>query len=152
MEIERKFVLQKLPETLPPGVEIIQGYLWFKPETRLRKTNTEHKLTFKSSGALIRKENEININKILFSILWPLTGNNTIKKTRYLIDYEGLELCIDSYNEKLKGLITLECEFQSIEQAELFEPPAWLGPASEVTHDIRFKNKELSKSIKIPGL
>ena len=37
MEIEKKFVLQDLPEGVHSGRQIIQGYLWFDPEVRLRK-------------------------------------------------------------------------------------------------------------------
>ena len=77
---------------------------------------------------------------------------NVVRKTRYLLDYIDLVLEVDVYHGKHEGLITLEFEFQSIEQAELFELPGWIDPAIDVTDDPRFKNKELSRSRKTPDL
>ena len=152
MEIEKKLVLQDLPEGVHSGRQIIQGYLWFDPEVRLRKIGGEHKLTIKSQGALTRDETELSVPGFLFDLLWPLTGSNVVRKTRYPLDYNDLVLEIDVYSGKHEGLITLECEFQSTEQAELFELPGWIGSAVDVTDDPRFKNKELSRFGKIPDL
>jgi CYTH domain-containing protein len=152
MEIERKFVLRRVPEGAHSGREIIQGYLWFDPEVRLRRIEREHKLTIKSHGTLTRDETELSIPGGLFDLLWLLTGSNVVRKTRYLLDYNDLVLELDVYSGKHEGLITLECEFQSTEQAELFELPEWIGPAIDVTDDPRFKNKELSRSRKTPDL
>jgi CYTH domain-containing protein len=152
MEIERKYVLQGLPEGVHSGREIHQGYLWFDPEVRLRKIGKNHKLTIKSQGALTRDETELSVPGVLFDLLWSLTGSNVVRKTRFLLDYNDLVMEVDVYSGKLEALITLECEFQTIEEAEQFEPPEWIGPATDVTDDPRFKNKELSKSGKIPDL
>ncbi len=152
MEIERKFVLRGVPEGVRSGREILQGYLWFDPEVRLRRIEGEHKLTIKSHGTLTRDETELSIPGVLFDLLWSLTGSNVVRKTRYLLDYNDLVLELDVYSGKHEGLITLECEFQSTEQAELFELPEWIGPAIDVTDDPRFKNKELSRSRKTPDL
>ncbi len=152
MEIERKFVIQKLPEGVDSGREIIQGYLWFDPEVRLRKITGEYRLTLKSIGTLARKESEHDIPEELFSLLWPLVGSKVVRKTRYLLDYNDLVLEIDVYSGKHEGLITLECEFKTVEEAERFELPEWIGPATDVTYDFRFKNSELSKSGKVPVL
>lgn len=152
MEIERKFVLRGIPEGVHLGREIIQGYLRFDPEVRLRRIKGGHKLTIKSHGTLTRDETELSIPGVLFDLLWPLTGSNVVRKTRYLLDYNDLVLEVDVYSGKHEGLITLECEFRSTEQAELFELPEWIGPAIDVTDDPRFKNKELSRSRKTPDL
>jgi len=150
MEIERKFVLQGLPEGVHSERKIMQGYLLFNPEVRLRKIAGEHKLTIKSEGTLMREEKEHAIPEELFNLLWPLSDANVVRKTRYQLDYNDLVLEVDVYSGKHEGLITLECEFQSTEEAEGFELPAWVGPAIDVTHDPRFKNKALSRSGKIP--
>ena len=152
MEIERKFVLQSLPEGVHSGREVLQGYLCFDPEVRLRKIGAEHKLTIKSGGSLTREETEKPILVGLFNLLWTLVGSNVVRKKRYLLDYEDRVLEVDVYAGKHEGLITLECEFQSPEQAELFELPDWIGTAVDVTGDPRFKNKELSRARKIPDL
>ena len=118
----------------------------------MRKIGGKHKLTIKSQGALTRDETELSVPGFLFDLLWPLTGSNVVRKTRYLLDYIDPVLEVDVYSRKHEGLITLECEFQSIEQAELFELPGWIDPAIDVTDDPRFKNKELSRSRKTPDL
>ena len=143
MEIERKFVIQSVPEGVSPGREITQGYLWYDPEVRLRKIGGEHKLTIKSEGTLTREESEHAIPEELFNLLWPLVGSKVVRKTRYLLDYNDLVLEIDVYSEKHEGLITLEGEFQTVEEAERFELPEWIGPAVDVTYDPRYRNKEL---------
>ena len=146
MEIERKFVIQGVPEGVSSGREIIQGYLWYDPEVRLRKIGEEHKLTIKSVGTLAREESEHVIPEALFSLLWPLVGSNVVKKTRHRLEYNDLVLEIDVYSGKYEGLITLECEFQTVEEAERFELPDWIGSAIDVTYDSRFRNTELSGS------
>jgi len=146
MEIERKFVIQKLPEGVSSGKEILQGYIWYDPEVRLRKIGKEHRLTIKSAGSLAREESEHVIPEELFTLLWPLVGSKVVKKTRHLLGYNDLVFEIDVYSGKYEGLITLECEFTSIEEAERFELPDRLGSAIDVTYDSRFRNKELSGS------
>ena len=152
MEIERKFVLEVVPRGVNSGREVVQGYLWFDPEVRLRKIGGERWLTIKSKGALSRDESEHAIPEGLFSLLWPLVGSNVVRKTRYLLDYNDLVLEIDVYSGKHEGLITLECEFKTVEEAEGFELPDWIGSATDVTYDPRFKNNELSRSGKVPVL
>ena len=152
MEIERKFVLRGVPEGMQSARTVTQGYFWFDPEIRLRRIGKDHRLTIKSTGALSRNETELYIPGFVFDLLWPLTGSNVVKKTRYLLDYSDLVLTVDVYSGKHEGLIVLECEFQSTAQAELFELPAWVGPAIDVTYDPRFKNRELSRSQKTPDL
>jgi len=152
MEIERKFVLEAVPGDIHSGRGVVQGYLWFDPEVRLRKIGGERRLTIKSKGVLTRDEAEHAIPEGLFSLLWPLVGSNVVRKTRYLLDYNGLTLEVDVYSGRHEGLVVLECEFKAVEEAERFELPERIGPATDVTHDSRFKNSELSRSGKVPIL
>ena len=152
MEIERKFVLEAVPGGIHSGREVVQGYLWFDPELRLRRIGGERLLTIKSKGGLTRDEVEHAIPEGLFSLLWPLVGSKVVRKTRHLLDYNDLVLEIDVYSGKHEGLITLECEFKTVEEAEGFELPDWIGSATDVTYDPRFKNNELSRSGKVPVL
>ncbi len=152
MEIERKFVLEAVPGGVNSGREVVQGYLWFDPVVRLRKIGGERLLTIKSKGGLTRNESEHAIPEGLFSLLWPLVGSNVVRKTRYLLDYNGLTLEVDVYSGRHEGLVVLECEFKTVEAAEGFELPDWIGSATDVTLDSRFKNSELSRSGKVPVL
>lgn len=76
MEIERKFLLKKLPDIEPvKHIEVYQGYISIKPEVRIRSyevldgENQGHKayiLTIKGDGNLSREEIETYISKEFF--------------------------------------------------------------------------------------
>ena len=52
MEIERKYLLDQLPENLTsyPCKKIEQGYLSTEPVVRIRRSDDEYYLTYKSKG------------------------------------------------------------------------------------------------------
>lgn len=86
-EIERKFLLNKLPEGLWDGIDFQQGYLSVEnPEVRLRIIRKGKKekffLTCKKGEGFVYLEEEEQISKSVFEILWPLTINFRIRKTR----------------------------------------------------------------------
>jgi adenylate cyclase len=145
-EIERKFLLDKLPEGTSdcPSLSLTQGYLALEPEgheIRLRRSHKAFWLTVKSSGALRRKEYEVSISEEQFDQLWPATEGRRIEKDRYLLNYQEHKVEIDVYKHPLHGLIVAEVEFHSDEEALLFEPPPWMG--QEVTHLNFLKNRNL---------
>ena len=51
---------------------------------------------------------------------------------------------LDVYHGELTGLVTVEVEFSSLEEAESFSPPAWFG--EDITEDKRYKNKNLARN------
>ena len=64
MEIERKFLIKKLPDLTSYDYLIIeQGYLNTDPVIRVRKQNNKYVLTYKTSGLLSREEYNLNLNK-----------------------------------------------------------------------------------------
>jgi adenylate cyclase len=147
IEIERKFVLDQLPDGLDayPSREIQQGYVAITDdvEVRLRRYGEQMFLTIKSSGDRARVEEEIEIDAGKFGALWPLTEGRRVDKRRYVIPDRGdLRIELDVYHDRLAGLLTAEVEFTSSSASDAFEPPAWLG--REVTDDPRFKNKRLA--------
>jgi adenylate cyclase len=63
MEIERKFLVEKIPDlTNAQAIHIEQGYLSFSPEVRIRKRDEIFYLTVKSDGDIAREEYEIEIS------------------------------------------------------------------------------------------
>ena len=58
MEIERKYLVQKLPEDLDsfPFRELEQGYLCTDPVIRIRRDDDRYELTYKSGGLMVREE------------------------------------------------------------------------------------------------
>lgn len=146
MEIERKFILKK-GAVIPPeladmiinkeGVDIVQHYISISPaEIRIRsKNNKEFTLTIKTGDGMVREEKEISIPKELFEGLKSLSIAS-IEKTRY----KFLNFEVDVYN----GLkeITVEVEFDTIEDANAFQIPKWLD--REVTEHSSYKNRNLA--------
>ena len=55
----------------------------------------------------------------------------------------GAILELDVYRDELEGLITVEVEFDDIEDVTDFSIPSWFG--EEVTSDSRYKNQNLSR-------
>lgn len=146
MEIERKFKVEKLPNLQNvKKAKIIQAYLNTdsEPTLRIRKYNDEYLLTYKYS----KKDNEINVcNEVelpiteeCFNNLLTKIEGNIIEKTRYFIN----EIELDIFEGKYEGLILAEVEFESIEDANKYNKPDWLG--EDVTKDKNYRNSYLAK-------
>ena len=146
LEIERKFIVERLPDDPPPGERLEQGYLAVAPdgtEVRVRRRGGNCTLTVKSGPAQVRVEEELEIDERRFEALWALTDGRRIAKTRHLVPLgDGLIAEVDVYESAHDGLLTAEVEFGSERAAEAFAPPAWLG--AEVTGDPRYANQSLA--------
>ena len=153
MEIERKFLLKKIPAELKitGQKEIEQYYLCHDDKTvvRVRRTDDKYTLTIKQGGGMSRFEREIAISYSDFAEIASISKDRKILKTRYLAPLDNLTVELDVFKENLKGLIIAEIEFQSEEQAKNFVPPHWLG--KEVTGNYKFSNAYLSKTQKNPN-
>ena len=146
VEIERKFVVDRLPDGLGEGEEIEQGYLVIGDdgvEARIRRRGSQTTLTVKSGPGMVRTEEELAIDARRFESLWPLTEGRRVSKTRHLVPLgAGVTAELDVYAGEHDGLLTAEIEFESVEASEAFDPPAWLG--REVTGDARYANQALA--------
>lgn len=144
-EIERKFLVDEVPANLGGGVEIVQGYLHVDAdgkETRLRKKGGQYFMTIKSGGGLQRSEVETEIDEDVFNRLWPATSGRRVEKKRYEVLCAGKTIELDIYAGGLLGLVTAEVEFGSVEEAQSFIPPEFLG--RDVTNDRGYKNQQLA--------
>jgi len=149
MEIERKFKIKYLPDLSNcKKSEMIQGYLSYNPEIRIRQKGNKYFITKKSDGTLEREELETEINAEVFNILSNLIQDNIINKTRYeMILNPNLIAEIDIYHGIYEGLIVVEVEFKSLEESLIFQAPDWFG--EEITDDLSYKNKNLARKLKI---
>ncbi len=146
MEIERKFLINTLPENLEsyPRKEIEQGYLCTNPVVRIRKSNDKYILTYKGSGMMVREEYNLPLTKEAFEHLKPKADGIFIEKTRYLIPYsEKLTIELDVFHGTLAPLVLAEVEFESEEQANAFTAPNWFG--EDVTYSTKYHNSTLSQ-------
>lgn len=142
MEIERKFLIKKLPEDLSNYAfhDIEQGYLSREPVVRIRKEDDKYYLTYKGKGLMAREEYNLPLTKEAYEHLRPKADGKLISKRRYLIPLEGTKLTIelDVFHGDLEPLIMAEVEFESIEEADAFDMPDWFS--QDVTNDRRYHN------------
>lgn len=151
-EIEKKWLIRvsDIPYDLTEAdkYEIIQTYLNFSPEIRIRNiNNTEYVLTTKCDTAikgLVREEHEYLITEEEYNNLLTKKEGNTIYKTRYrFINEDGIEMEIDIFSGNLEGLAYLEIEFIDTKSAENYEMPDWV--IKDVTTDLNYKNGYLAR-------
>lgn len=148
MEIERKFLCAKLPNNLENFKcrKITQGYISSEPTIRIRKFDNSYFLTIKSKGEISREELELEISDIEYNNLCKKVENNFINKYRYLIPIENNLIAeLDIYLDELKGLTTIEVEFDSIEECNEFIPPDWFG--EDISYKNEYKNVNLAKGM-----
>ncbi len=146
-EIEKKFLLRSLPTGAANGTKIRQGYLSVgDPEVRVRAKGKRFFLTGKSGAGFVRQEQEYEISKEIFDILWALTGNARIEKTRYeIVADDELKSEIDEFQtSRIERLFLAEVELPN----ELVVPeiPPAIAEVIErdVTDEEAYKNKNLA--------
>lgn len=151
-EIERKWLIDphKIPYDLNNAsrYDIVQTYLNFSPEIRLRKINGNiHILgikTYLSEGGLSRTEHEYDISESEYNELIKKQEANAIYKTRYVVeDSDGINMQIDIFSGNLIGLAYMEIEFDSVEEAKAYHTPDWA--VADVTDDLSYKNGYLAR-------
>ena len=153
MEIERKYLVSELPETLNnyPYRTIEQGYLNTDPVIRIRRDNEKYELTYKSKGLMTREEYNLPLTKESYEHLLKKADGLVLTKVRWLLPLEGrtdLTIELDIFSGCYKGLILAEVEFPTIEDADSFTPPDWFG--EDVTFSGLYQNSRLSNPHKQP--
>ncbi|WP_075720743.1 CYTH domain-containing protein [Roseburia sp. 499] len=146
MEIERKFLIDTLPETLSqyPFRQLEQGYLCTEPVVRIRREDDDYYLTYKSKGLMVREEYNLPLTKDAYEHLLPKVDGIVISKKRYLIPLtEKLTIELDVFEGELAPLLLAEVEFETEEEANAFVPPEWFG--EDVTYSSKYHNSTLSR-------
>lgn len=148
-EIERKFLVRRMPENIErfPHAQIEQGYLAIERngvQVRLRRRDGHCSLTYKRNDRAARVEREVELTPQQFDVLWPATEGRRLTKTRYDVPHGSLTVEIDIYSGRHQGLIVAEVEFEKERAARAFEPPPWLG--REVTGSPRYSNIRLARA------
>lgn len=148
IEIERKWVVASppLPETLGPGVRLLQGYLARdgEVEVRIRIAASVATVTIKGGAGLSRAEVELAVtDEEDREVLWSLTAGRRVEKVRHRVEIGDVTAEVDIYEGALAGLCTAEVEFRSVDAAAAFSPPPWFG--TDVTGDSRWSNASLAQ-------
>ena len=152
MEIERKYLVKKLPQDFAsyPKQKISQGYLNTQPVVRIRRSNEDYYLTYKGDGLMAREEYNLPLTVDAYTHLLKKADGNIITKTRYLIPLQNnnlnkdLLIELDVFEGKFEGLYLAEVEFSSEEDADAFAPPDWFG--EDVTLDGTYHNSRMSQA------
>lgn len=145
MEIERKYLVKKVPTSLSdyPCRKIEQGYLCTSPVVRIRKDNDKYELTYKSKGLMVREEYNLPLNHEAYEHLKEKIDGRLIQKIRYMIPYKNHTIELDVFEGDLSALVLAEVEFASEEEANAFLPPEWFD--RDVTFCGLYHNSALSK-------
>lgn len=159
MEIERKFLVKKLPRLSSyECLHLEQAYLCTEPVVRIRKQEQDYYLTYKGKGLMTREEYNLPLTAAAYEHLKEKADGLIISKKRYLIPItepafsEGyklpsaplhLKIELDVFDAPLSPLVIAEVEFPDEETAKAFIPPSWLG--KDVTADPQYHNSSLSR-------
>lgn len=147
LEIERKFSIKSTTflANIKESYDITQGYLNSDKNrtVRVRTKGSKAFITVKgisSSDGLSRFEWEKEIFMEEAEALLLLCEDFIIRKTRYIVPFNGFVFEVDVFKEHNEGLVIAEVELQTPDQQ--FDKPDWLG--KELTGDERFYNSYLS--------
>lgn len=146
MEIERKYLIHKLPEDLEiyPRKKIQQAYLCTDPVVRIRRQDQEYYLTYKGGGLMVREEYNLPLSKNAYEHLLKKADGIILSKTRYLLPLtDTLTIELDVFASPYEGLWLAEVEFSTEAEANTFVPPSWFG--EDVTFSSAYHNSTLSR-------
>ena len=145
MEIERKFLIKKLPENREqfPHLEIEQAYLCKEPVVRIRRENEHYYMTYKGKGLMVREEYNLPLSQDAYEHLKNKADGNVIHKTRYLIpEKNDLTIELDIFHDALAPLILAEVEFPTQEDALSYVMPDWFQ--EDVTNNPSYHNSNMT--------
>jgi len=146
MEIERKYLIHKLPAHLDnyPHRTLEQAYLCTEPVVRVRRDADDYVLTYKSKGLMVREEYNLPLTQEAYQHLLGKADGRIITKERYCIPcQDNLLIELDVFAGDLAPLFLAEVEFSSEEEANAFTPPDWFG--EDVTFSSEYHNSTLSQ-------
>ena len=146
IEIERKFLVDHLPDVLPDPIEICQGYLSDQADRVVRVRSStgpsggQGFLTIKGrTRGRVRQEFEYSIPLDDAHKLFDLCMPPLVEKDRFLIEYQGHCWELDRFKGVNQGLMVAEIELTHPDQPVPLPP--WVG--AEVTDDPRYFNANL---------
>ncbi len=150
VEVERKYLLSSLPETVrsSEAVTVEQGWLpGERLQERLRRVaasdGDRYYRTVKVGEGLTRMELEEEASAELFERLWPVTEGRRVRKRRYYVSDGELTWEIDEFLDR--ELVLAEVELD--DPAAPVRPPDWLAPlvVREVTGEAEYQNVNLAR-------
>ncbi len=127
-EIERKFLVKKMPEVKGIKVEDQERYFLELGETEKRITKIDDKYVYEEKGVgngLSAKKITGVISKGEFEKLKQIAIKSLVRKS-YILSKDP-EVSIKVYSGDYEGLVRAEFEFKTEKEAKNFVPPNWVG-------------------------
>lgn len=161
LEIERKFLLAKLPSVIIDEQKlkvlseqrIEQTYLAIDETQELRvrrivdlasgEVSFTH--TFKLGNGLSREEIEYSISEGIYDQVVKAFGFVPLTKNRITAEWDGSIIEIDIYDQI--ELAVLEVEFDSEEAANAFAAPDWFG--RDISSERQYSNKKVWRELQL---
>ncbi len=159
LEIERKFLLGEDPRkvvqeqglSIQSEQRIEQTYLAIDEtqELRIRKITDvasgeqTYTHTFKLGNGLTREEVEYGISESIYNQVANAFGFVALTKNRITAEWESRTIEIDIYDQI--ELAVVEVEFDSVEAAHAFDPPAWFG--KDISSERAYSNKKVWRQL-----
>ncbi len=131
IELERTFLLKKLPKSLKncKSEEVLDIYIPKSaphPVLRIRRKGDIFEITKKSpvaeNDSSEQEEQTITLSEKEFTELSTISGKR-VKKTRYYYPVDNRIAEIDIFLDDLKGLALVDFEFSSTEEKTKFQMP-----------------------------
>lgn len=131
IELERTYLVKSIPEGLKDckSKEVIDIYVplsAFHPVLRIRKNGDNYEITkkqpVKGDDSSEMEEQTIVLTKEEFENLSEVRGKY-LRKIRYYYNYHGRTAEVDVFQDKLKGLILVDFEFDNPEDKNNFQKP-----------------------------
>jgi CYTH domain-containing protein len=144
IEIERKFLVNKIPENIVNTIDIKQYYISINPKMvqRLRFFNNDKAIiSFKErSSSIAKHEFEYEIPLLEARKLISFINTPFIVKKRHYIKFDSMKWEVDEFLGKNKGLIVAEIELIKIDQK--IKTPEWV--TNEISKDQKYSNFNLA--------
>ena len=155
LERERRYLLADLPEPLTrasPHVQITDNYI---TGTRLRLRKVREPQTNKWTVKFTQKfaPNPADLSRTIITNTYLTAAEaevlavfeaNEIRKNRYPFEFEGRTFAVDMFLGDLFGLVLAEVSFESDEELDNFQTPAFA--IADVTNNDLFSGGNLSVS------
>ncbi len=130
IELEKTYLAKFIPENLRncKSKEIVDIYIPKSkrhPTIRIRKNGDNYEITKKEpikDDPSHQKEQTIILTEEEFNELMKLDGKKA-HKLRYFYEYNGKMAEVDVFQDKLKGLVVVDFEFETKEEKDSFEMP-----------------------------
>jgi len=141
--ITRKFLVKHVPDITGKNHWVLHRFYIYRKNgivIRVQSNGDMFELERKSGTSdLIRNSEKIVITKEEFESIGKI-AQDFITRDSYLIS-DDFHIVLHVYHGRFEGLVRVEVEFQSIEQAKKFIPFQWMG--NEITSSPLAKDEML---------